>query len=183
MNCPLQLASYAHDCAPNIGGVKRVWAADLASLAVSEFILGYTECSVSVDPAIGATNPVFKLIAARPALSSLTSTPTFNEDNDTLYHHTELNLVLNRLDVSRQGLLYSLPKSTFVVAVEDMNGDKWLLGIEPGDGTFRRVQLTGGTVGTGTQKGDRNGYELTLACDTAGPVPALYAEDEMFETS
>ena len=185
MNCPLNMSTIASDCAPNIGGVKRIWVGSREKVAINDMAIGYGDCNVEIERAEGVAGVVFVGVTARPALSTITTTLTYSEENETMYFRTVVQAVLNRMNQEKHLFVFSIVSSDAIFVVEDMNGKRWILGpgMEPVFPLLRRVQLTGGSFGSGTQKSDRNGYDLELSWDSAGPPAELTnIDDTMFDT-
>jgi hypothetical protein len=87
---------------------------------------------------------------------SMSSTYTKDPTTGVNYVTTELNLVFNRMETSKRVAIAALAQNDLVAIVKDANGKYWYLGFnEP-------VTATTGDGVTGTARGDRNGYSVTL---------------------
>ena len=64
-----------------------------------------------------------------------------------------------------------LLKNRLTVIVQDVNDNYFAMGHTTG------AEATGGTVGTGTAKGDFNGYQIQLTAEEAIPAPFVDPTD------
>lgn len=87
---------------------------------------------------------------------SMSSTYTKDPTTGVNYVTTELNLVFNRMETTKRVAIAALAQNDLVAIVKDANNKYWYLGFnEP-------VTATTGDGVTGTARGDRNGYSVTL---------------------
>ena len=160
MACSITLTAQSLDCSPNIGGVKAVWLANRDDVVLSSI----STIAATLSAAAGKTNPVFKKIGVRSGISSFTSTAQVSEENNTLYYRDEVAVVINKMTQNALDLISRVPSGDMLCVVEDMNGEKWLIGYGG------RILVAGSVLETGTAKTDRNGETLTLACDHPGTI-------------
>ena len=137
-------------CQPNIGGIKKVWLAnykeDAATVASGETegtITAFTEDITWVE------YPMRKNVA------SMTSTLN-NSAEGSSYVTTELAMVFSKMETSKRMAVQALAIGECMALVEDSNGKLWFLGKD------NPLTATAGTGETGTAKGDRNAYTITL---------------------
>ncbi|NBT52871.1 MAG: hypothetical protein EBT12_15205 [Marivivens sp.] len=71
--------------------------------------------------------------------------------------------------------IYDLLKSRLSVIVVDNNDNYILMGHTTG------AEATGGTIGTGTAKGDLNGYQIQLTAEEAIPAPFVSSTDTLLD--
>ena len=64
-----------------------------------------------------------------------------------------------------------LLKNRLCVIVQDNNDNYFVMGHTTG------AEATGGTVGTGTAKGDLNGYQIQLTAEEVIPAPFVASDD------
>ena len=158
MACSQTLAGIARDCATNMGGIKTVYianAADVSSVTVTSGVV----TAITME-----TSKKFYVYAFSLGTSSMTSNWQVSAENGTRYVETDLQMVFNRMDSTKRLEIVALAQAELVVVVEDNNGNMWYLGY------YEPVMLNGGDGQTGTARGDRNGYTVTLR-DTAPELP------------
>ena len=85
-----------------------------------------------------------------------------NQSNGTVVYNQELRFIVNKLDATKRQRVIEMAEATDMVAIfEDNNGRLWLM---------QDVYMGGGTSEIGTNYGDRNGYNITLASRSDAPV-------------
>lgn len=147
MSCALT-QNYYLDCRDSLGGIKKVWLGsynDISSWTGSNGT--YTAVSMS---------GYFWSYELIKESSNFSEAITTNVQNGTTFYAQTLEIILNKLQVSTRNEILLLAKNTLVAIVEDNNGVKWILGKDAG------LDITAGTIGSGTAFGDRNGYTITL---------------------
>ena len=151
--CNQTLAGITLDCSNNKGGIKTVYIANYGDVKTVEkegdVISGLTMES-------GAT---FKTYQFRKNTGSMTSTLTADETNGLNYVTTELSLVFTKMETAKRVEMSALSLAQLAVIVEDSNGIYWY--ITPDD----YASASAGTGETGTAKGERNAYTLTLSVE------------------
>lgn len=159
MACALT-QGYSLDCKDSVGGIKAVW------FIASDDVSSITEASGIVSAITKAGGKVFYKYELVKNTGSLTETVTASVENGTVFYAQELSIVLNKMQANTRNEILLLAKNNLIAVVQDSNSKYWLLGKENG------IDITGGTAGTGTAQGDRNGYTLTFS----GGEPALAPE-------
>lgn len=96
--------------------------------------------------------------------SSFEQTITSSRENGTTFFEQTLNLTLKKLSKEDNKELKLLAYGRPHVAVEDYNGNVFIMGLEHG------AEVTGGTISTGAAMGDLSGYTLTLAASELKPA-------------
>jgi len=156
MACSQTLAGIARDCAASMGGIKRVLlanAADVASVTVSSDIV----TAITMD-----SGKKFKEYNFRPGTGSLSSNWQVSPENGVAYVQNDLLMVFNRMETTKRVEIMALAQADLIGIVEDMNGKFWLLGYPD-----ENLLLSAGDGLTGTARGDRNGYSITLQSNSA----------------
>ena len=147
------------DCKDQVGGIKMVYFMQYdptyyskldfnATPATSEQIDGF-------DAAAAGTYEVFGY-AVRQNTGAFTSTITASPENGTTYFESVLNLTLNKLSVEDQKELRILTYGRVITFVLDNQDNLWSIGWQYG------CDVTGGTMVSGTAKGDMSGYTLDI---------------------
>ena len=95
---------------------------------------------------------------------SMTSNYTLDPATGVRYVTTDLALQFNRMETSKRVEVTALAQNELALIVKDANGKYWLLGKD------EPVMATAGEGVTGTARGDRNGYGITLQ-DTSLEMP------------
>ena len=155
----ISLAGTNLDCSPSIGGIKTVYLAkysDIASVTVS-----------SADATKGKITAITLETGGRwyeyqfrKNTGSLTSTLNVDDASGAVYVTNELALVFSKMETAKRLEMSALSLGQLAAVVEDSNGCFWYLGLDD------YVSASAGTGETGTAKGDRNAYTLTLSTDS-----------------
>ena len=133
-------------CKSAFGGIKTVYMADFPVVAV-----------IDADQTISAFtgSPVWFEFDLK-GTSSLETTITSSRDNGTTFYTQTLNMTLTYLDNATKNELQLIAVARPVVVVEDYYGNQFLCGLENG------MEVTGGTIVTGSAAGDLSGFTLTM---------------------
>lgn len=111
-----------------------------------------------------ATGEKFKTFSFARNTGSMTSTYTSDPATGVRYVTTDLVLQFNRMETAKRVEIMALAQNELCLVVKDANGKYWLLGKD------EPVMATGAEGVTGTARGDRNGYSITLQ-DTSLEMP------------
>jgi hypothetical protein len=153
-------------CKSSVGGLKAVYFADYGTL-------GTTTIASGEITAISGTPDFFKFDIK--GNSSLETTINSSRENGTTFYTQTLNLTLPALDKATQEEIKILATARPHVAIEDYNGNFFLVGLEHG------AEVTGGTVVSGAAMGDLSGFTLTLEGQETAPAffvtPAIITDD------
>ena len=157
MACNQTLSGLVRDCNPSMGGIRRVLAANRDEVG---------EITISEDKvsAIATGTGKFKAYALTRNTGSMSSTYQINAENGIRYVQTDVVIVFNRMETTKRVEMTALAQNDLILIVEDANGKYWLLGKD------EPVMATAGEGVTGTARGDRNGYGITLQ-DTSLEMP------------
>ena len=96
--------------------------------------------------------------------SSFEQTITASRENGTTFFEQTLNLTLKKLSKEDHKEIKLLAYGRPHVAVEDYNGNVFVMGLEHG------ADVSGGTIVTGAAMGDLSGYTLTLSAMEVKPA-------------
>lgn len=143
-------------CKKSVGGLKAIYFADYGTLGT------VTETAGEIT-AITGTPDFFKYDIK--GNSSLETTINSSRENGTTFYTQTLNLTLPVLDKATQEEIKLLSSSRPHVAIEDYNGNFFLVGLEHG------AEVTGGTIVSGAAMGDLSGFTLTLEGQEVAPAP------------
>lgn len=143
-------------CKSAVGGIKAVYFADYGTLGNATITAG------EITDLDGATLEFFKFDVK--GNSSLETAINSSRENGTTFYESTLNLTLTFQDKATQEELKLIAHARPHIAVEDYNGNFFLMGLEHG------VDVNGGTIVTGAAMGDLTGYTITaVAQETAPP--------------
>lgn len=142
-------------CKSSVGGLKAVYFADYGTL-------GTTTITSGEITAISGTPDFFKFDIK--GNSSLETTINSSRENGTTFYTQTLNLTLPVLDKATQEEIKLLATARPHVAIEDYNGNFFLVGLEHG------AEVTGGTIVSGAAMGDLSGFTLTLEGQETDPA-------------
>ena len=158
MACTQTLSGISRDCLGSNGGIKAVWLANwdnVASLTVS---------SGAITAITMSNSEKFKKYEFPRNTSSMTSNYAVNAENGTSYVETDLVMVFNRMDTNKRIEVVAMAQGLLAAFVEDNNGNIWYLGHD------YPVTINAGSGESGTARGDRNGYSVTLR-DESNELP------------
>jgi len=149
-------------CKAGYGGIKAAYFFDLDALGA----LTYTD---GVITAVAGTPTVYEYDVKNT--SSLETAINSSRETGTTFYEQTLSLTLTYLDAPTQEQIKLIAWGRPSVAVEDYYGNMFIAGLENG------MEMTGGTIGTGTQPGDLSGFTMTLVGQEVDPAtfitPAL----------
>ncbi len=172
------------DCKDSIGGLKAIYIAKSYSNNVSATAtINATEMTTAGFAnwsCCGGTVEVFKYDLVQN-LSSLTVNINSDNANGTTFFAQTLSVTLQKIDHDMTNELRLMAYSRSQIFVQDSMDNVFLLGIDGG------CYVTGGTVVTGTAKGDMNGYTIEWGAEennaliqlpaSAGAATAKYPFD------
>lgn len=157
--CNQTLAGITLDCSTNMGGIKAVYIANFGDVA------GVEKAEDTITGLTMAEGATFKGYQFRRGTSSMNSELTADETNGLNYVTTTLSLVFTKMETAKRVEMSALSIAQLAVIVLDNNGIYWY--ITPDD----YASASAGTGETGTAKGDRNAYTLTLTTEnTTYPI-------------
>ena len=162
MACSITINGRAFPCKDKIGGIKRVWIKQFAS---DDWV--QTDGEV-VANAAGITLFGFEITKNN---GSLQQTVNASVENGTVFYSQVLEMSLPNLTEGDNQEIKELLSSRLTVLVQDVNDNYLAIGVTTG------VEATGGTIGTGTAKGDFNGYQIQLTAEESTPAPFADASD------
>lgn len=149
MACSQSLASYQlSECFSSRGGIKAVWVANYVEN-------GITLSSAGTVTGFSTGITWYKQDLHRN-LASLTSTYNYDDATKASYVSTEATWQYLKMQKESRLQMNALAKSDLMVVVEDANGTYFALGVQ------EPVKVTSGTGESGTDRGDRNAYEVTV---------------------
>lgn len=150
MACSQTLSGLAKDCETSIGGVAEVYIAnydDVSSASASSGKISTITMKASAK---------FKRYAFARNTANMVSNYVVSAENGTQYVETTLVMVFNRMETTKRVEITALAQGDLAVIVKDNNGTYFYLGKD------EAVNISAGDGNTGTAKGDRNGYSITL---------------------
>ncbi len=167
MACSFIATGRALPCKSSQGGLKAVYFADYGTLGTATISAG--------EITAFAGTPVWYVFDIK-GNSSLETSITSSRENGTTFYEQTLNLTLPVLDKATQEAIKLLAVNRPHVAVEDYNGNFYLVGLDHG------ADVTGGTIVTGAAMGDLSGFTLTFLAQESNPpyfvTPAVITADE-----
>jgi len=154
MACDLSLGR-KEPCKDVVGGIKAVYFTDFGDLGT------VTKTDDEITDLSG-TFTAFKYEVK--GNSSFEQNITSSRENGTTFFEQTLNLTLHKLSKEDNKELKLLAFGRPHVAVEDYNGNVFLMGLQHG------ADVSGGTIVTGAAMGDLSGYTLTLSSMEVEPA-------------
>lgn len=149
-------------CKAGFGGIKSAYFFDLDGLNGTDNAPPIYQDGVITALATGASPTVYEYDVKNT--SSLETAINSSRETGTTFYEQTLSLTLTYLDPPTQEQIKLLAWGRPSVAVEDYYGNMFIVGLENG------VEMTGGTIGTGTQPGDLSGFTMTLVGQEPDPA-------------
>lgn len=147
-------------CKSSVGGLKAIYFADYGTLGAATIVAG--------EITVLAGTPVWFKYEIK-GNSSLENTINSSRENGTTFYTQTLNVTLPILDKATQEEIKILSVSRPHVAIEDYNGNFFLVGLKNG------AEVTGGTIVSGAAMGDLSGFTLTLEGQETAPANFVLA--------
>lgn len=158
MACDLTLGR-KEPCKDVVGGLKNVYFVAFGKLGT---------VSLTNDEITNLTGDASNNLTAfkyeLKGNSSFEQTINASRENGTTFFDQTLNLTLKKLTKEDNKELKLLAYGRPHVAVEDYNGNVFMMGTEHG------ADVNGGTIVTGAAMGDLSGYTLTLNAQETAPA-------------
>ena len=142
-------------CKSAVGGLKTVYFADYGTL-------GTATISAGEITALAGTPTWYQYDIK--GNSSLETTVNSSRENGTTFYTQTLNLTLTYLDKATQEEIKLLAAARPHVAIEDYNGNFFLVGLEHG------AEVTNGSIVSGAAMADLSGFTLTLEAMETAPA-------------
>src|SRR5210317_709705 len=142
-------------CKDIVGGLKAIYFTDFGDLGT------VTKTDDEITDLSG-TFTAFKY--ELKGNSSFEQTVNASRENGTVFYEQTLNLTLKKLSKEDNKELKLLAYGRPHVAVEDYNGNVFLMGLEHG------ADVSGGSIVSGASMGDLSGYTLTLTAQEREPA-------------
>lgn len=161
MACALT-QGYALDCRDNSGGIKRYYIAEFTTAWAYTLSGGTIATSVS-----GA--PTFRRYEQELETGSFEEPIVPSRTNGTLFYTQDVTMVLFKMQASLRNEIYLLAQNRLFIIARDENDKYWLIG------RTRGAMMEPSKAGTGTARGDRNGYELKFKGMESVPAEELSA--------
>lgn len=150
-------------CKDSIGGLKNVYFLGFGSLGT--VTLTDDEITNLTGAQIGGTaNSLTAYKYELKGTSSFEQSITSSRENGTTFFEQTLNLTLKKLTKEDNKEIKLLAYDRPHIAVEDNNGNVFMMGLEHG------ADVNGGTVVTGAGMGDLSGYTLTFVASESAPA-------------
>lgn len=146
MACDLSLGR-KEPCKDVVGGIRAVYFTDFGDLGT------VTQTDDEITDLSGTFTAYKYEVKGN---SSFEQNITSSRENGTTFFEQTLNLTLHKLSKEDNKELKLLAYGRPHVAVEDYNGNVFVMGLQHG------ADVSGGTIVTGAAMGDLSGYTLTL---------------------
>lgn len=162
MACTLTINGRAFPCKDKIGGIKRVWIKEFAATDWGTITAGVVAAGTAIE--------VFGFELTKNS-GSFQQAVTASVENGTVFYSQVIEMTMPNLDALGNIDVADLIKGRLTIIVQDVNNNYFAMGHTTG------AEATGGTIGTGTAKGDLNGYQLQFTAEEAIPAPFVASDD------
>ena len=142
-------------CKDVVGGLKAVYFTDFGDLGT------VTQTADEITDMTGTFTAYKYEVKGN---SSFDQTITSSRENGTTFFEQTLNLTLHKLTKEDHAEIKLLAYGRPHVAVEDHNGNVFVMGLQHG------ADVSGGTIVTGAAMGDLSGYTITLTGQELKPA-------------
>lgn len=149
-------------CQPSLGGIRTIWLANYVENAATITKEEGADTTELIDGAVTsfAEGVTWTKYPMKKNTASMTSTLNVGEGGS--YVTTELSMVFSKMETAKRMAVQALAIGECMALVEDANGELFFLGKD------NPLTATAGTGETGTAKGDRNAYTITLTDESLG---------------
>jgi hypothetical protein len=151
MACSTLTKGRVRPCKDSVGGLRNVYFVDYGTVDFT--ITNDIVDLVAATDVAGATLYKYEVIKGG---SSFTQNIQASIENGTVVFEQVLELSLHKLSADDHKEIKLLSFGRPYIFVEDYNGNVFLAGREHG------MEVTGGSIATGTAMGDMSGYTLTF---------------------
>src|SRR6056300_1850806 len=152
MACEFITRGRKEPCKDVVGGLKTVYFSDFGDYGT----VAQTDDEIT-DMTGDSSNDLTAYKYELKGNSSFEQAITSSRENGTTFFEQTLNLTLKKLSKEDHKEIKLLAYGRPHVAVEDYNGNVFIMGAEHG------ADVSGGTIVTGAAMGDLSGYTLTLS--------------------
>ena len=170
MACTLT-AGRSEPCKEQVGGIDRVYFinfdGDTTGVTSSTATFDTGDDYLAGDALTAVTGTPSAYEYEIKGGSSFTQNIVSDRNTGTTYFEQTLELTLKQLSAADHKELLLLARARPQVIVKDNNGNYFFCGYEHG------MDVTGGTVVTGTEMGDLSGYTVTLTGMERAMAPFL----------
>jgi hypothetical protein len=161
MACDLLTAGLPKDCENNLGGLQKFWLTD------KESVLSVTEANGEVSAIALASGAVFYDMTFNRNTSSFTEADTPNIENGSDFWLQTITYIHSRRSKEKRSVIALMLRKELMGIGLDQNGKYWLFGRQNG------LLVTEITGGSGTLKGDLNGYTFTMVGEEPEQAPEI----------
>mgnify|MGYP003649240986 CR=1 FL=1 len=151
-------------CKDSVGGIQAIYFINYGSMEP----ITYDVTDTDVIDSIGTEVPAYKYDVH--FASSLTQNIQSSTENGTVAFEQVLEISMPKLSKEDNKEIKLIAYGHPHIVVEDQNGSFFLAGAVNG------MEVTGGTIVTGTAMGDMSGYTLTLTGMERTPANFLMAD-------
>ena len=164
MSCYIS-SGVALGCSTGVGGIKKIYIVGNSGSTLGG-VTGFTyDADGGITGATSAANTTLYGFELKRNTSSLAQNTTANFENGTVFWEQVLTAILFKYDQDKRNQLLLLGQNPQIQIVAiDQNDVQYFLGQEHG------MYLSGGSAGTGTAYGDRNGFELIFTGQESQPA-------------
>jgi hypothetical protein len=154
-------------CKESVGGINAVYFVNYGDMPLSGVTYDVTDTDMIASVGTGIAAYKFDVRGA----STYTENIQSSRENGTTAFEQVLELQLKKLTKEDHKVIKLLSYGRPHIVIEDNNGNFLLSGLEYG------MDVTGGTVVSGTAMGDMSGYTLTFS--GMEKVPANFIDDTL----
>ncbi len=167
MSCYIS-SGIALGCADGIGGIKKIYIAG-GTGSTNGGVTGFTyDADGAITGATAVGGVTLYGFEVKRNTSSLAQNVTKSFENGTIFFEQVLTVVAYNYDQDKRNILKNLSQNDDlqIIAI-DQNDVQYMLGQVNG------MYLSGGSAGTGTALGDRNGFEFVFTGQEHEPARVI----------
>lgn len=165
MACALT-GSQPLDCKDSVGGIREM---KVKVHTGATFTGDVTYSSGSISAIATGSRTSWYTYELEKETTSANNNGQYSPVNGTTFYQQEIKIIMNKLSARLSYEFDQMAKARVIVTIRDFNDTYWVYGYEFG------MDVTAMTAGTGTARGDRNGYEVTLTGKEKTSAPTITA--------
>lgn len=154
---------FVKGCKDSTGGIKEF----LIGNRPTDFAV--TKNASGMVTSYTGTVSLFKYVP-RKQTSTMGESIQTSEENGTVFFQQTAQLILSKMEVTKQNEILLLAKADMIIIGKDQNGKFWLMGIQNG------VNLAPSEATLGKAYGDLNGYTLNFEAMEPENMPEIYEQ-------
>ena len=157
-------------CKDSVSGLKAIYIINYDDLSYENVVFDLTNTDEVKTWVAGSALTMYKY--ELKGANSLETTVNSSRESGTTFFETALNIQLKKQDVATHKTIKLLAYGRPRIVVRTMTNQFFLMGLEQG------ADLVGGTISSGQNLGDFNGYSMNFQSQETIPSPFMQCSTE-----